>query len=48
MVSIISKGINKGIESVVPIYVLVLICIVISCTLALIYKIAKPSWIEKK
>lgn len=46
MVSVISKGINKGIESVVPIYVLVLICIVISCALAIIYKLAKPAWIE--
>ncbi|MET3617445.1 nucleoside recognition membrane protein YjiH [Peptoniphilus olsenii] len=46
MVSVISKGINAGVESVVPIYILVLICIVISCSLAIIYKIAKPSWIE--
>lgn len=46
MVSLISSGLNKGIDSVVPIYILVLICIVISCALALIYKIAKPDWIK--
>lgn len=47
MVSVISKAINSGISKIVPIYVLVLICIVISCALAIIYKISKPDWIEK-
>ncbi|MGI5950211.1 YjiH family protein [Peptoniphilus sp.] len=46
MVSVISKALNNGINSVVPIYILVLICIVISCSLAIIYKIKKPDWIE--
>lgn len=46
IVSIMSKAINKAIGSVVPIYVLVLIVITISCALAILYKIAKPSFIE--
>ena len=46
MASVLSKAVNSGIESIVPIYILVLICIVISCILALIYKISKPSFIE--
>lgn len=46
IVSILSKALNKGIDSIVPIYVLVLIVITISCALAVIYKIAKPSFIE--
>lgn len=46
MVSVISKLLNKGINSVVPIYILVLIAITVSCLLTLIYKIAKPSFIE--
>lgn len=47
MVSVISKLINKGINSVVPIYIPVLVVITISCLLTLIYKIAKPAFIEK-
>lgn len=46
LVSVISKAIYNGIDSIIPIYVLVLICIVISCGLGLIYKISKPVWIE--
>lgn len=46
LVSVISNTIYDAIDSVVPIYVLVLICIVISCFLGLIYKISKPDWIE--
>lgn len=47
MVSVFSKAINSGINSVIPIYKLVLTCIVISCALAIIYKVAKPKWIEE-
>ena len=46
MASVLSKAVNSGIDSIVPIYILVLICIFISCILALIYKISKPSFIE--
>lgn len=46
MASVLSKAVNSGIDSIIPIYILVLICIFISCILALIYKISKPSFIE--
>ncbi len=46
MVSVLSKKINAGIGSIVPVYYLVIVAIVVSCALALIYKIAKPAWIE--
>ncbi len=46
MVSVMSKLINSGINSVVPIYIPVLIAITISCILSLLYKIAKPAFIE--
>ncbi len=45
-VSVMSKAINTGIEKVVPIYILVMIAIVISTLLGIIYKLAKPSFIE--
>ncbi|WP_459129792.1 YjiH family protein [Guggenheimella bovis] len=47
MVSVISKAINKAINSVTPIHYIILGVIVISCALALIYRIAKPKWIEE-
>lgn len=46
MVSVMSKLINSGINSVVSIYIPVLIAITISCILSLLYKIAKPAFIE--
>lgn len=46
MVSLISNAINDGINSVVPIYKLVLVCITVSCALAIIYKFFKPDWIK--
>lgn len=46
MASVLSKAVNSGIDSIIPIYILVLICIFISCILALIYKISKASFIE--
>lgn len=46
MVSVLSKAINQGIERIIPIYILVLACIVISCGLALTYKFMRPRWIE--
>lgn len=47
MVSILSKSISSGIESVIPIYILVIITITISTLLAIIYKITTPDFIEK-
>jgi nucleoside recognition membrane protein YjiH len=47
LVSVISNAIYDGIDSVVPIYILVLICIVISTGLGLIYRLFKPKWIEE-
>lgn len=47
MVSVLSKQINSIISSIVPIHYLVIVAIAISCFLALIYKIARPQWIER-
>lgn len=47
MVSILSKGIQAGVGNLIPIYVLVLIAITFSLLLAIIYKVAKPDFIEK-
>ncbi|MFC4805131.1 YjiH family protein [Filifactor villosus] len=45
-VSVMSKAINSAIGSVVPIYILVMIVICLSCFFAIIYKVSKPDWIE--
>lgn len=45
-VSVISKFLNAVINSIVPIHIIALTCITISTLLAVIYKIAKPSFIE--
>lgn len=47
-VSVISKFVNSTLNSLVPIYILVMIVITVSCLLALIYRIAKPDWIESR
>lgn len=46
LVSVLSNAIYDGIDSVIPIYILVLICIFISCSLGLIYRLFNPKWIE--
>lgn len=46
LVSVISNAIYDGIDSVVPIYILVLVCIFVSTFLGLVYRILKPEWIE--
>lgn len=45
-VSVMSKAINSAIGSVVPIYILVMIVICLSCFFAIIYMVSKPDWIE--
>lgn len=45
-VSIISKALNKGINSLVPIQYVALACIIVSTFLAIIYKVLKPDFIE--
>ncbi|ERT60891.1 nucleoside recognition membrane protein YjiH [Peptoniphilus koenoeneniae] len=45
-VSVISKAINAGINSVIPIHYIAIFCITVSTLLAIIYKIAKPAFIE--
>lgn len=45
-VSVISNLINEGINSVVPIHYVALVCIILSALLGIVYKLAKPSFIE--
>lgn len=45
-VALMSGFINRELNSIVPIYQLVMLCIAISCFLALAYRIAKPAFIE--
>ena len=46
-VSVISNFLNEGINSIVPIHYVALVCITISTILALVYKFSKPDFIEK-
>ncbi len=45
-VAVMARFINNAINSIVPIYYLVLACIVISCALAILYRLGKPQFIE--
>lgn len=47
LVSVLSNAIYDGINSIVPIYYLVLFCIFVSCLLGLVYKLFKPSFMEE-